>query len=114
MNTMQQPAVTDVVKSFAKANKVSIAKLAEFAEIVRIAKPEQKISTDSKTIRKAILSMKTNFVSADLAEKLGVTTVQVNNNLFALQRKGLTKPTGEKRVTGQQGKPATIWELVNA
>lgn len=104
--------IENMVLQFAKANKISKAKLAEFASQVQATPTATHIVADkSQRIRKAILAQKDTFVSSEIAAKLGVTTVDVNNNLFSLQRKGIVQPTGEKRVLSQRGKPATIWKL---
>lgn len=110
---MQQAILESVIGSFAKKNKISKAKLAEFEAEVQQIKPERKpaITAVSKGIRETILSKAQGFTSAEIAAETGATTVQVNNNLFALQRQNIVTPTGEKQSTGGRGKPATVWAV---
>lgn len=118
---MQQTIQTLVEKN-AKALKVSRAKLQQLAEdVAKVAQKDQTNrnravvgivhKTSSEKIRKEILSQNAVFTSRDIAERLGVNVISVNNNLFSLQRRGVVVPTGETKRYGGRGKPATIWKL---
>ena len=112
---MENVTLENAVLEFAKANKISKAKALEFASsVARMPKIKGPgYNEESQTIRKAVLAYKgKKFTSADIAAIVGTTTVQVNNNLYALQRKKVIEPTGEFVHTGNAGKPAKLWQII--
>ena len=102
------------IQAFAKANKISKAKLQAFAEQVQsIPTVKAPAIVDlSLDIRKAVARQTDVFTSAMIAQSTGADLVAVNNNLYSLQRAGLVRPTGEKIKTGGRGKPATVWQVI--
>ena len=115
-----QTVIQTLVSEKAKAMKVSKAKLLQLAEEIALVAQKQQDkkavvgtvhNASSEKIREVILKQKNEFTSKDIAEKLDVTVVAVNNNLFSLQRRGIVVPTGETRKHNGRGKPATVWKL---
>lgn len=103
---------SEIVKNHAKSAKVGQQRLQEFYDQARRAtvKPHR-VQAESDIIRDTILLQTKPFLSKDIADELGYTTVAVNNNLYALQRNGVVEPTGVKVKLGGRGKPATEWAL---
>lgn len=104
---------TRIVQKHAKQAKVGQERLKNFyTDVIRSTVKPHRVQSESDLIRDTILAQKMPFVSRDLAEDLGVSRIAVNNNLYALQRLGVVKPTGNTVKLGGRGKPAVEWTVI--
>jgi response regulator of citrate/malate metabolism len=114
-NISTSPAVYAIVESFAKANKISKAKMMQFATEVAQAPKMRKINPNTAALRTAIVEVakknKQGFTTAEIVEHTGVADkVTINNQLTSLFKEGVITRTGETRKVGV-GKPANVWTI---
>lgn len=104
---------TEIVK-YARELRTGQGKLAKFAEVVlnTPTEKERKILPTSKEIREVVLSQKGEFTSKAVADKLGVTPIQVNNNLYSLQRSKAVDVVGKLPNPTGRGQPVTVWSVL--
>ena len=115
------PIIEKLALQFAKETKTSKTKALEMAQGIvdrvsmqpgithTVAGKSQRIRQHVESIRPLVEEGKYTFLSANIARDLGVDTVSVNNNLYALQRMGIVAPTGEVVQHSGRGKPLTVW-----
>lgn len=115
-------SIIEKAKHFAKANKVSGAKLIEFLESLdelkakgsgkrgritsdRILELRQQLST--------IPSKQGGYSCKELAQKFSASPVEVNNSLKYLQAQGKAVIVGKQsKPKGVRGKAASLWNVV--
>lgn len=129
MNTVQIATVevTSIVKDFAKANKVSIAKAQAFAaQIAAVSKPKhslgRKASAETVEFRNKVKQLAAEgklpekFTVKDLMQLAGGEAAMINNTLrYLSQTEGLFKPTGKKeKQAGERGRSEGLWSVVTA
>lgn len=109
--------LTNIIATFAKANKISRIKLESLvSEIIAASKPVgmgrpklAKSALIEKRIRNAI-ELGINS-SLEIYSILGdVPKVEFNNSLQAMKKHGIIVPTG-KANTGKQGRQPIVWSI---
>lgn len=133
MNNQESSVVNSsleaLISSFAKANKISKAKLETFAiEAVALATPPKKQRSQGsrenvgrkaspeairlrKEIGEYIPQASNKFTSKELAERFKAEMAYVNNTLTLLEKQGLVKRSGyASKDSGTRGRPAVLWE----
>lgn len=112
--------IENIVADFAKANKVSKAKLFEFVQQLEGAFPKggRKTSEESIRIRNAIKDSIDSlrgvvFTSKDLAEKFNADQAYIVNNLkYLAEHDGIVKAVGKKeKEPGQAGRKEILWSV---
>ena len=109
--------ITAIITAFAKANKISRAKLeALVGEVIALHKPQgigrpklAKSALIEKRIKNAIELGITS--SLEIYSILGdVPKVEFNNTLQSMKKHGVIIPTG-KAHTGKQGRQPILWSV---
>lgn len=110
----KQTALQTEIIAHARKLRVGQKRLAEFAEVVQNTpiEKQRKILPTSKEIREVVLSQKGEFTSKAVAEQLGVTPIQVNNNLYSLQRSKAVDVAGKIPNPTGRGQPTTVWKVL--
>lgn len=112
--------IENIVADFAKANKVSKAKLFEFVQQLQESLPKggRKTSEESIRIRNAIKDSIDSlrgvvFTSKDLAEKFNADQAYIVNNLkYLAEHDGIVKAVGKKeKEPGQAGRKEILWSV---
>lgn len=119
--------IIEAINSFAKANKISKAKLNVFVEDVIEMLPKQQSRVNGgngKVGRKMTDEAKrtleffkdprltTSFTSKEIASKINVHPATVNNCLRRLEQEGKVMVVGVAEAIGP-GRKASIWQIAN-
>lgn len=124
-NTLNATAL-ELIAVFAKANKVSRAKVTELGEQLVATVPYvevthrtmgRKASETVLVLRKMMEERKDEVVemtAKDVAAKFGVSAVEANNTLRFFEKSGLFTRVGMKdKEPGTRGKREVIWTAVH-
>lgn len=105
-----------IINKYAKETKASKAKLKLMADEILSTLPKnaagKPVSTLSSMIRDLLRQqVGQKFTSKEIAVKIGVDHVTVNNNLrYLKEQEKIAQVVGERR-TGERGKPSLVWTI---
>ena len=126
-NTTLNTVALELISSFAKANKVSKAKVTELAEQLVATMPVMVSTNRSNAGRKAsetVLALRSmmeeqkevvvNMTAKEVASKFGCDVQEVNNTLRFFEKTGMFAKVGLKdKEPGTRGKREVIWSVVS-
>jgi len=114
----------ELIASFAKANKVSRAKVTELGEQLIATVPVQEITrgTPGRKASDTVLALRKmmseqkdqiiNMTAKDVAAKFGVSPVEANNTIRFFEKSGMFIRAGFKdKEPGTRGKREVIWNV---
>ena len=124
-NTTLNTVALEMIASFAKANKVSKAKVTTLAEQLFATMPAMESTNRNSAGRKAsetVMALRTmmaeqkevvvNMTAKELASKFGFEAQEVNNTLRFFEKSGVFVKVGLKdKEPGTRGKREVIWTV---